>query len=94
VYAALLKSFNEVTDFINAHKEQAVKFYLETFKDKSATKVAASQGSSRQSGYPLHDGTTTQDGTAKLMYKTGHIKIMLEVQTDTFLPGLHNLPIS
>jgi NitT/TauT family transport system substrate-binding protein len=91
VYAAFLTAFREATDFINAHKEEAARIYLEVSKDKSATEA----GIVKMLDNPDIRFTLVPQGIMKVvdfMYEQGRIKVQPKSWKDLFFPEVHDLP--
>ena len=91
VYGAFLTAFREATDFINAHKGQAARIYVEVSKDKSATEAGIVKMLDNQD----IRFTLVPQGTMKVvsfMYQQGRIKLEPKAWTDLFFPEVHDLP--
>jgi NitT/TauT family transport system substrate-binding protein len=91
VYAAFLTAFKEATDFINAHKREAARIYLDVSKDKSATEDELV----KMLENPDIRFTMAPEGTMKVvsfMHKQGRIKVEPKVWSDMFFPEVHDLP--
>ena len=91
VYAAFLVAFREATDFINQHKREAARIYLDVSKDKSATEDELV----KMLENPDIRFTMAPEGTMKVvsfMHKQGRIKVEPKAWSDMFFPEVHDLP--
>jgi NitT/TauT family transport system substrate-binding protein len=90
VYAAFLRAFREATDFINQHKREAARIYVEVSKDKSATEDELV----KMLENPDIQFTMAPQGVMKVvsfMHKHGRIKVEPKAWSDMFFPEVHDL---
>jgi NitT/TauT family transport system substrate-binding protein len=91
VYKAFLAAFREATDFINQHKADAARIYLEVSKDKSATEPELVKMLNK----PDIRYTLVPQGIMKVtsfMYDQGRIKVKPQAWNELFFPEVHDLP--
>jgi NitT/TauT family transport system substrate-binding protein len=91
VYKAFLIAFRQATGFINEHRREAAKVYLESTKDKSLTE----DGLVKMLANPDIRYTMTPEGTMKVvsfMHAHGRIPVAPAVWSDMFFPEVRDLP--
>ena len=91
VYQAFLAAFKEATDFINQHKREAARLYLESTKDKSLTEDELV----KMLDNPDIRFTMAPEGTMKVvsfMHAHGRIPVAPKAWSDMFFPEVHGLP--
>ncbi|TAM88320.1 MAG: ABC transporter substrate-binding protein [Candidimonas sp.] len=87
-YAAFVKSFDDAVDFINNHKDEAVKIYIDATKSKESPEFLK-----KILDDPEVKFTTTPQNVMKyadFMYETKFVKTHPASWKDMFFPNMHD----
>jgi NitT/TauT family transport system substrate-binding protein len=91
VYAAFVDAFRTATDFINRHRAEAARIYLDVSKDKSVTEPELV----KMLENPDIRFTMAPENTMKIvtfMHQRGRIDAAPAAWSDMFFPEAHGLP--
>lgn len=90
VYRALVEALKEASDFVMAHKREAVGYYVEASKSKMNADDIAEMIASPSYFYAVTPHATMQFAT--FMHRVGKTKAAPESWKDLFFPEIYDLP--